>query len=127
MLRVCKKTRHSGSVRKPGFQGHPRGVTAFARGQRSPGTLTVAFQCLRGRQKAQSGVSCWRGPGPDHAGEHCQQRPLLLWWCHWSELSSAGTWPAGLQSAAGSVPELGLQSFGAAGFDSTHGNHKARA
>lgn len=34
-------------------------------------------------------------------------------------------WPAGLQSAAGSEPELGLSSVGAAGSDSVHGNDRA--
>lgn len=90
-----------------------------------PGNLTVAPQCLRRPQRVRSEVSCWVAPGPDRAA-------ALQWWppwlrrCRWFERSSAGREPAGLLSAAGSGPEPGLSSAGAAGSGSAQRHTKLK-
>lgn len=87
-------------------------------GCRSAGSLTVAPQCLRRSQRAQSEVFCLGVPGPDHVVNPHQQCPPWLQQCRWFGLSSAERGPAGLRSAAGSGPESGPSSAGAAGSGS---------
>lgn len=64
-------------------------------------------------------------PGPDRA-------VALQWWppwlrrCRWFEQSSAGRGPAGLLSAAGSGPEPGQLSAGAAGSGSAQRHTKLK-
>lgn len=71
---------------------------------------------------ARSEVSCWVAPGPGRVVNPHLRRPPSLQRCRWSGPSSAGRGPAGLQSAAGSGPEFGLWSAGAAASGSAHGH-----